>query len=290
MRIESSCRPVASLLLSSLLMGPLVLALQAEATLPPQPGRKTELRVTLKFVPTDTEEVLEKRGVVPTGGPPFEIVPVVDGRADVRSQIGENRESSPVVPVRTADDVAAWVTKTLTDTFRGWGTNSAAGAPLVLGTEIVKLFVTEEHTYVAEVTLKFTLRSREGGEIWAGTVGGVATRFGRSLKADNYNEVLSDALFDCYSKLWTDPGFRRAWSGKTDGGGTVAAGTQRTAQILEPPVALKKLLELKQAGFEDETLVGWIRKVEFTRPLTPDDLLEWKEAGVSQAVIRAAME
>lgn len=284
MKFSSPTRSAALLALAALVTGSLVFERPAGATLPPQPGRKTELRVRLQFVPTDTEEVLEKRGVVPAGGPPFEILPAVDGRADAHNLIGENRESPTVVPVRTVDDVAAWVTKTLADTFRGWGTSSAAGAALVLETEIVKLFVTEEHTYVAEATLRFKLRARDGGEIWSGTVGGVATRFGRSLKADNYNEVLSDALFAGYSKLWTDPGFRRAWSGKTEGGAAPAA------QILEPSVALKKLLELKQAGFEDETLVGWIRKVEFTRPLTPDDLLEWKGAGISQAVIRAAME
>ena len=290
MKNRRPARTIASTFLPFLVAGTLAVALAGEATLPPQPGRKTELRVALKFVPTDAEEVLEKRGVVPAGGPPFEIAPAVDGRADARNLIGENRESSAVVPVRTADDVAAWVTKTLTETFRGWGTGSTVGAPLVLETEIVKLFVVEEHTYVAETTMKFTLRRREGGEIWAGTVGGVATRFGRSLKADNYNEVLSDALFSCYSKLWTDPGFRQAWSGKADGAAAGPAGAQRAAQTLDPPVALKKLLELEEAGFEDETLVSWIRKVEFTRPLTPEDMLEWKEAGVSEAVIRAAME
>jgi hypothetical protein len=62
------------------------------------------------------------------------------------------------------------------------------------------------------------------------------------------------------------------------------------SETLEPEAAMKKVLELKDAGFEEESLVSWIRKVGFTRPLTSDDMLQWKQTGVPQSVIRAAME
>jgi hypothetical protein len=190
-------------------------------------------------------------------------------------------------------NVGTWITQTLTDTFRDWGTPSTSGADLVLQTEIVKLFVVEVDTYNAEVSMKFSLKRRDGSEVWTGIVGGSASRFGRSLKASNYQEVLSDAVFACYSKLWVDTSFREAWAGKKDAqqGRSIEAAAKRVpSETLEPEAAMKKVLELKDAGFEEESLVSWIRKVGFTRPLTSDDMLQWKQTGVPQSVIRAAME
>ena len=38
-------------------------------------------------------------------------------------------------------------------------------------------------------------------------------------------------------------------------------------------------------------MITWVKEIAFTRPpLTSDDMLAWKKAGVPQAVIRAAME
>lgn len=283
----------------TLLLIPVLIVIASAAAAGP-----LELRVDLKFVPTDAEEVLEKRGVVSVAGPPFEIVSAVDQRPEPRNLIGENREKrrdpysrqlgygDGAIPVRAASDVASWITRTLTDTFRDWGTPSVPGAVLVLRTEIVKLFVVEEHTYQAEANMKFTLERRNGPEIWSGVVGGAATRFGRSLKAENYREVISDAVFACYSKLWVDPAFRAAWAGKTGGAPAVSDARPEKpvpSETLSPGAAMAKVLELKAAGFEEEAVIAWVRSVALTRPLSADDMLEWKSAGVPQSVIRAAM-
>ena len=156
--------------------------------------------------------MLEKRGVVPVGGPPFEILLAVDHRPGPHDLLGENREKSTTVPVRASTPVFSWISRSLADTFRDWGTQSTPGSELALHTEIVKLFVVEEHTYQAEAAMKFMLKRRDGTEVWSGIVGGAASRFGRSLNAENYNEVLSDAVFSCFSKLWADAGFRDAWA------------------------------------------------------------------------------
>ena len=129
--------------------------------------------------------------------------------------------------------------------------------------------------------------------MWSGTVGGAASRFGRSLKASNYQEALSDALFSCFSKLWVDPGFTEAWAEKKDAPATrggEAAMKPAVSETLDPEIALKKVLDLKEAGFDDGSMVAWVRKIAFTRPPTSDDMLAWKKAGVPQEVIRAAME
>lgn len=210
-----------------------------------------------------------------------------------RPRLSNSKRRKIDVPVRATSDVAAWITQSLADTFRGWGTPTTPGAELVLHTEVVKLFVLEESTYVAEVNLKFSLRRRDGSEIWTGIVGSGATRFGRTLKAENYNEVLSDALYSAFSKLWVDLAFRQAWAGKKEvqsAQGAGGAAKRAPSETLDPEVALKKVLALKEAGFQDDALVAWVRKIAFTRALTADDMLAWKSAGVPQAAIRVAIE
>jgi hypothetical protein len=189
--------------------------------------------------------------------------------------------------------VPDWITLTLTDTLRDWGAPSTPNASLVLHTEIVKLFVVEADTCQAEVSLRFGLKRRDGSEIWTGVVSGAASRSGRSQTPDNYQEVLSDAVLSCYAKPWTDSAFRDAWAGRPEGQLTQGAGTAARpspAETLAPEEAMKKVLELKEAGFEDEALIAWLNRIEFERPLTSEDMIAWKKAGVSQAVIRAAMK
>lgn len=282
-RDDRTPRAMSAVLLAAL-FGPVLVG-------PPAEAREKALSVVLSFVPTDREEVLEKRGVVPVGGPPFEILLVEDPRPEPRDLIGENRETSTRVPVWARTPVSSWISRALADTFRDWGTPNTPGAELALHTEIVKLFVIEEHTYQAEATMKFRLKRRDGTEIWAGIVGGAATRFGRSLKADNYSEVLSDAVFSCFSKLWVDAGFRDAWaaSGKKPPVIQVSPTKVSSAETMKPEWARKRLLELREAGFDDEALAAWVKRVDFSRPFAAEDMLDLKEAGLPLSVIRAAM-
>lgn len=273
--------------IARLVVATLVLSAAGPAAL----ARKGDLVVTLKYVPTEAEEVLEKRGVVPVGGPPFEILLVSDARTEPANLIGRNIEKGENTPVFARTPVGPWVTQVLAQSFREWGTPSTSGADLVVEPELVKLFVVEEHTYKAEVTMKFRLKQRDGTEIWAGVVGGAASRFGRSLKEDNYQEVLSDALLSCISKFWADPSFRDAWaSGKSMKAATSASSSTTPSETLPPEAAKAKLLALKEAGLDDETLAAWVRRVALTRPLSADDLIDWRGSGIPQAVIKAALE
>ena len=254
-------------------------------------AQKSGLLVTLKYIPTEAEEVLEKRGVLPVGGPPLELFNAIDSRPDRPDLIGRNVEKRESVNVFSRSPVAPWVTQVLFNSLRDWGTPSTPNAGLVVEPEILKLFVVEEHTYKAEVTVKFRLKRRDGTEIWAGVVGGAASRFGRSLKEENYQEVLSDALLSCISKFWVDPSFREAWA--NGGRPKVSPGASTNAtprETLTPEAARGKLLALKEAGLDDDALAAWVRKIDFTRPLTADDLIGWREAGIPQAAIKAALE
>lgn len=279
-----STRPLAASAARALLM---TIAFWPVAASAQRPG----LLVALKYIPTEAEEVLEKRGVVPVAGPPFELFNAIDSRPERLDLIGQNIERRGSVNVFARSPVAPWVTQVLVASFRDWGTPSTPNADLVVEPEILKLFVVEEHTYKAEVTIKFRLKRRDGTEIWAGVVGGAASRFGRSLKEENYQEVLSDALLSCISKFWADPSFREAWaSGKVTKSSIGTSAKPTPTETLTPEAAKAKLLALKEAGLDDETLAAWVRKVGFTRPLTADDMIDWRGAGIPQAAIKAALE
>ena len=136
-----------------------------------------------------------------------------------RDLIGENREDppKPVRPVTTRENVPAWVAAHLREVGRRYGFQVVDANPdVVLSGEVRRFFVTEENTYKGQVTLALTARRPGGRVLWSGTVTGDATRFGRSYRADNYCEVLSDALVDVVKHLLEEGKFTRAVRG---GGG-----------------------------------------------------------------------
>jgi len=54
---------------------------------------------------------------------------------------------------------------------------------------------------------------RDGKTLWNGLASGEATRFGRSYKAENYYEVLSDAVVNTVSSMLQAVDFQKAISG-----------------------------------------------------------------------------
>ena len=75
--------------------------------------------------------------------------------------------------------------------------------------DVKKFFCLEGNLYEAEVLLKIKVLA-DGETVWAGVAGGSSKRFGRSYKADNYYECLSDALIDAVVNLFKVETFRQA--------------------------------------------------------------------------------
>ncbi len=139
------------------------------------------------------------------------VLPLEDRRSD-RSLIGENREKSPSRPITTSDDVAAFMTRQMKDLLAQAGCNIVdARGQLELGGEVISFFVPETGTYVGNVRIKATLRTSGNKVLWQGIVGGTAEHFGRSYKAENYYETLSDSLVRLVENLLRDPGFQSAF-------------------------------------------------------------------------------
>ena len=136
--------------------------------------------------------------------------PLVDTRQNP-TLVAENREKAEARPMTTSTDVAAFVTDHLKDTVRSAGLSVVdTAADMNVSGEIRKFFVTEESTYNGEISLMIHVKDRAGKELWAGVINGDATRWGRSYKAENYFEVMSDMLLRATYNLLSSDGFRAA--------------------------------------------------------------------------------
>ena len=142
----------------------------------------------------------------------------VDRLTDYRENrgfLGQSNEKLPPRKVTTPDDVSAFITDHMKSLIARAGINVVeSGATATLKGEIKQFFVEENETYKGDVVLRLTLTNPSGKILWTGTTGGSAQRFGRSYKAENYYETLSDALIDATYHLLQDAGFRKALSGK----------------------------------------------------------------------------
>lgn len=148
-------------------------------------------------------------------GAKLQIDPFTDNRENP-GFIGQNRDKVPTRKVTTQEDVARFVTyqvKTLM---------SAQGVPIVEsgGTVIMKgwvkrFFADETNRYNGEVELELSFVDAASGKVlWSFMTAGQSSRYGISYKADNYYEVLSDALMGAVHELLRNPKFKGVLTAK----------------------------------------------------------------------------
>jgi len=171
-----------------------------------QAGAALLQQVPLRWKPTSEL----KLGAVQMPQTPIHFEAFEDARAD-KAAIGENREDDAhPKPVTTRDDVGAFVSSHMRELFDRAGLKTVDGAGVTIRGEVRKFFVRETGTYKAEVAVHLTVIGRDGGTLWSGLASGEATRFGRSYKLENYDEVLSDALVNTVSSMLQSAQFQKA--------------------------------------------------------------------------------
>ncbi len=167
--------------------------------------------IPLQWKPTSQ---LSLAGVAQTSPTPIQFESFKDTRAKA-DLIGENHEDDdkPPKPVTTSDDVGAFVSAHMRELFNKAGLNTvdSNGAVIVKG-EVQQFFVEETSTYQAQVVVHLTLVDRNGKTLWSGTASGDQKRFGRSYRAENYYEVLSDAVVNTTSSMLQSSEFQKALS------------------------------------------------------------------------------
>jgi len=148
---------------------------------------------------------------------PVTIAAFTDGR-DNKAAIGENREDSEPKPVTTSDDVGAFVSTHIRELFNQAGIKTVENnAGVTIQGEVKRFFVRERDTYNSEVAIQLTLIDQNGKTLWHGLASGEATRFGRSYKAENYYEVLSDAVVNTVSSMLQAAEIQKALTGHASG-------------------------------------------------------------------------
>ena len=181
------------------------------------PARKPDRLENIPLVWKPTTSVA-KLGAIDLSGlsnTKLQIDPVADSRSE-RGFIGQNSEKQPARKVTTQDSVAAFATEHMKKLFSSGGISVVdSGGTAVLKSEIQQFFVDETETYKGDVRFKITVTDAGGKVVWNGITGGTATRFGRSYKADNYYETLSDSLIEAVFNLLQNPGFRAALAGRS---------------------------------------------------------------------------
>jgi len=227
---------------------------------------------------------------------------VVDGRAESDpAVIGEiSDHDDKIFPVRASNDVAAWANDALTRYAAEWGIKAAPDAPLALTGKLTQLRLVAStkamgSTYRVETQVAFTLADARGRTLWQGTAGGDATRYGKERSADNANEVLSDAIKEAYTDIFNNADLQSAWLGKgmpvaaSAPATTHAATPAATGSALSPAEMLAELVKLKKQEFTTDLLVDFVNQKNLTRALSADDLVKWKNAGMPEEVIKAAL-
>jgi hypothetical protein len=168
--------------------------------------------VPLKWTPTQS---LAEMGPIDVSGPLLTIKVHIDAFVDTRedpSKVAENRENAgKFLPVTTSSDVAAFVTEHLREIMHGAAINVVDGSgDVTLSGEVRQFFVTETNLYHGDLSLLVRLKNAQGKEIWSGVIFGGAEHFGRSYKADNYYETMSDMVLNAAHNLLTNSAFNEA--------------------------------------------------------------------------------
>jgi hypothetical protein len=168
--------------------------------------------VPLQWKPTET---LAQMGPVDVSGPLLTTKLHFDILVDTREKqglVGENREKvANIRQVTTSTNVAQFVTEHLRDSIHAAGLHTVdADADFIVSGELREFFVTETDQYRGNLGLFVTVKNSKGKELWSGVIQGGAENFGRSYKAENYYETMSNMVLRASYNLLANPGFHKA--------------------------------------------------------------------------------
>jgi hypothetical protein len=215
---------------------------------------------------------------------------VVDARgAEDPAVVGAQRaKGEDVYAWRAVEPVVPAVTGFVTQVLHGWSVRLAPEADFALRLGLMKYDVNERSdtfgsTYIAEVRFMVALTDRAGAVLWTGEASGDAKRSGVDARASMCNEALSLALRRALSQALSSVTLETAAPAAPAPPPPAAAPT-----VIEPDALLADLTRLKEGGVADDVLVAYAEQRKLSRPLTVDEILQWKNAGIPDAAIKAA--
>ncbi len=254
----------------------------------------TEKTVALELkLPKKTAAVRPTLSPLLTAGPISLVVkdaragedPGIVGIERVRGEDGYSwRAEASVAPA-----VAEMVRAILAD----WSVRTAPDAELALTLDLTRFFVTERaetfgSMYTAQVQFKAALADRSGAILWSGQASGEAKESGVDARASMCNEVLSLALHKALAQWLPSVTGEAPAVGAPPAVAAPIAKTSAAPIAIEPTTLFADLTRLKSGGVADDVLVAYVEQRRLTRPLTVDEILAWKTAGIPDAAIKAA--
>jgi hypothetical protein len=230
-------------------------------------------------------------------GPGMADRPVRLSVVDDLTVIGEiSDHADKLFPIQISNDPIPWANEVLKKEAAASGIKVEPDAPLSLTGKLTQLRLVAStkalgSTYNAQIQVAFTLADSRGRTLWTGTTEGDATRYGKERSGENANEVLNDALREVYTNAFEDSGLQGAWTGgkPVASSSSSASATAAPAAAVSPSEMLADLVKLKKQGFTTDLLVDYVNKKTLTKALSADDLVKWKNAGMPEEVIKAAL-
>lgn len=117
-----------------------------------------------------------------------------------------------IASVTTADDLAAWATRGLENTFKRAGvTVGKEGAP-VLRIHIDQIATNENVLHRAGYDGRIVVQAElgAGGSCWKDSAEGASENYGYAGSVENYQETLNHALDRAAARILSSPTFRKA--------------------------------------------------------------------------------
>ncbi len=181
-------------------------------------GVRSAGEMSVPLITRPTEISVVDPLVLPGGRSASSIVvhvePVTDERTDA-AKVGENLEEEKPVAIKwggtsPADFVRAAIERGVQEMGVRVST-SKTDATHIVRARLVRFYTAETNTYQADVrTVVAIARPGSSTPLWEGPATGQAKRFGRSLSAENYQEVFTDATQRMVAEALNAPGAREA--------------------------------------------------------------------------------
>lgn len=239
----------------------------------------------LQFVPQEATDAPNPDLTAATIGTPLRIELEDAREIDDPAVVGDGtNDDDELFAWRTTSDVHTFVSAASRRTLSEWGLTLDDQAKRVLRLRMVRFAVSERNlpfgsTYAAET--RFVFEAIEDGAVVAQGVGfGEARRYGEELSGANVSEVLSDSLKEALAQV----------ARKLDEAATPTTPPPPTTPSLTSDALLEEVLKLRTAGVGDGVLIQFLESKRLAGPMTADEILRWKETGLSEDVITAAMK
>jgi hypothetical protein len=204
------------------------------------------------------------------------------------SQVGDGTsDEDELFAWRASTSVGDFAREVLTATAAGWGVTPAPNSDTTLVVRLTRFWVSERNqavgsTYAAEVFVTGTLKNASDEPVAQFSGAGDARRYGKPRSPVNCMEVLSDALKEAYASLMTDKPTSSPAAATPDP-------SNASGEPMTPAALLGEVLKLRSSGFSNEALTQYVNQRSLSAAFAVTDMIAWKDAGISEELIRAAM-